>query len=917
MSANLSLSGSQSIVASPIVNAGGTSHGSADQGESQVAINPLNPLDVTGFANSETAHNSPRFVEVFRSLDGGNTWSSLLITSAIDNRSDIVDRFDPTVAYDNSGHLYLAYGTRIGSVGIDIQVLRLPATADLLATSLFTIEDRTTISPGTIVGTLAVDKPIMTTGPFRQNGSVTGEAVYIAYKTTNKQIKLAWSTDAGDHFSQVEVTSITTPNVLHWPHPAVRNDGAVYVSWIDYAPSPLEVAGISKLKLAYDTDGLESGTSFANNTSTIKDLDVGTPGGAFSTAAPNRLIQNGPTLAIDRSGTAYNGRLYITYMDHTPVTGVRSASGLTDANWDVFLSYRDTYLPNSSWSTPSNVFTDTRPSTINEGGTINPINRSTEFWPVVAVDNLSGAVAVFFYSTVIDANGDSATTNPPLVLDESNDEAGVRLAVSTNGGTTFTSDWLSTSKSRDANTLLPVSQATLSQYGEYPGMAMYGGTIQTFFPFRPQANIADIESMAIHAYLKSSTNLNILSIYGDEGGPQNDDFTMSAVNIATNEKSIKVELKVGGMTKRIFSSLYGGADAIYIAGLLNDDTLTIAQSSGAQTLSSLRVTFSGGIGNDVLSWGDVSYNGSLVGGLLGFHGDEGSDVFRIFASQLNDTVTFNTSTAPGYTNEATSNSQGTVVSAFDTAETVSIHAGGGNDTVNISGVTTDLAFTIFGDDGNDILTGNAFANIIDGGIGNDIIKGGDGIDTLSGQGGDDVLYGNDGNDTLNGNDGNDVLFGGAGNDTLNGGNGNDWLRGGTGSDMVHGGAGADDFIFAADDFTGTDKDSILDFGDTVDKVRVESTTNPTMQPTNGQPNSTDVFVNGTVRITIVGIVPTSFTLGTDIFTFQIADLNFDGVVDAADAGIMFGNWGGCGKSDLNGDGIVDAADAGILYGQWT
>jgi len=54
-----------------------------------------------------------------------------------------------------------------------------------------------------------------------------------------------------------------------------------------------------------------------------------------------------------------------------------------------------------------------------------------------------------------------------------------------------------------------------------------------------------------------------------------------------------------------------------------------------------------------------------------------------------------------------------------------------------------------------------------------------------------------------------------------------------------------------------------------------------------------------------------------IGTLIRGDLNADGAVDAADAGIMFGNWGTAGDGDLNGDCIVDAADAGILFANWT
>jgi hypothetical protein len=51
------------------------------------------------------------------------------------------------------------------------------------------------------------------------------------------------------------------------------------------------------------------------------------------------------------------------------------------------------------------------------------------------------------------------------------------------------------------------------------------------------------------------------------------------------------------------------------------------------------------------------------------------------------------------------------------------------------------------------------------------------------------------------------------------------------------------------------------------------------------------------------------------------DLNGDGFVDAADAGIMFVNWGpttlGYYDGNINSDEYIDAADAGITFANWT
>jgi len=54
---------------------------------------------------------------------------------------------------------------------------------------------------------------------------------------------------------------------------------------------------------------------------------------------------------------------------------------------------------------------------------------------------------------------------------------------------------------------------------------------------------------------------------------------------------------------------------------------------------------------------------------------------------------------------------------------------------------------------------------------------------------------------------------------------------------------------------------------------------------------------------------------------QPEDLNGDGIVDAADLGILLESWGSCPEdeacsADLNGDGVVDGADLGQLLAAW-
>jgi Ca2+-binding RTX toxin-like protein len=111
---------------------------------------------------------------------------------------------------------------------------------------------------------------------------------------------------------------------------------------------------------------------------------------------------------------------------------------------------------------------------------------------------------------------------------------------------------------------------------------------------------------------------------------------------------------------------------------------------------------------------------------------------------------------------------------------------------------------LYGNNGDDTITGSRGSCALYGGDGNDTLIGGNlyyldnGHSYLYGGNGNDTLYAGGNGDVLDGGNGNDILHGSAGGDTLNGGNGNDILDGGgfsnTGQDVLTGGAGKDTFI---------------------------------------------------------------------------------------------------------------------------
>ncbi|MBZ9665000.1 heme peroxidase [Pseudomonas sp. LMG 31766] len=222
-------------------------------------------------------------------------------------------------------------------------------------------------------------------------------------------------------------------------------------------------------------------------------------------------------------------------------------------------------------------------------------------------------------------------------------------------------------------------------------------------------------------------------------------------------------------------------------------------------------------------------------------------------------------------------------------------------------------------------TGNALANVIEGGDSNDTLNGGGGNDTLVGGLGADILIGGAGNDTYEVDDAGDqvvegagggtdlvrttlasytlganvehltylgtdafsgtgnglanTLIGGIGDDVLNGGAGNDSLQGGDGSDLLDGGLGNDTMAGGAGD----------------DSYLVNATGDQVVEEVDG---GTD-----TVSTTLA-----SYTLGANVENLiKINGGNFTGTGNALVNHIV----GGSGNDTLNGLAGDDVLDGGL------
>jgi Ca2+-binding RTX toxin-like protein len=153
--------------------------------------------------------------------------------------------------------------------------------------------------------------------------------------------------------------------------------------------------------------------------------------------------------------------------------------------------------------------------------------------------------------------------------------------------------------------------------------------------------------------------------------------------------------------------------------------------------------------------------------------------------------------------------------------------------------------------GDDLLVGDVSADVLVGGDGKDALSAGANRDALFGSAGDDILDGGDGRDFLSGGDDLDVLAGGRGRDTLDGGAGNDLLDGQDGRDILNGGTGVDTIT------GGTGRDTVVFDGVVFESAAV-------------------IDGDGIRQVENTPDILTDFTIGEDVFQFDVSDFNVSG-----------------------------------------
>jgi hypothetical protein len=318
-------------------------HTIGDQSEAAIAVNPTNPLHMVAIANEVNGFGS----HFSRSLDGGATWSTRIITNA--DGLGVAGFGDGEVTYDKFGNLYVAFLDQVGS--------------SLVCKILTSTNDGQTfvLLGGPISGD--IDQPKIATGP----GTTAGTAsVWVSCQASDTTMNVASVQVSGLGNIGTFGNPISLPGSLggNFGGIAVGPKGQVVVAY----ENPTNNSGPAAIFTNLDPDG--GGPQAFGNTRQATTTNVG--GFHPVPAQPSRTVDAEAYLAYDRSGGVHDGRLYLVYTDSP-------AAAPDDTN--IFVRYSDD--DGSSWSNPLRVNDDK--------------GNHSQFFSGIAVDQTTGNVAVGWY----------------------------------------------------------------------------------------------------------------------------------------------------------------------------------------------------------------------------------------------------------------------------------------------------------------------------------------------------------------------------------------------------------------------------------------------------------------------------------------------------------------------------------------
>ncbi|HTK77163.1 MAG TPA: VCBS repeat-containing protein [Gemmataceae bacterium] len=313
-----------------------------NQEEDCLGINPINPNNIVACSNDENAAFFGIGTQLYRSMDGGVTWTATQIGTGSFAGGDglPISLGDGELTFDNFGNLFVTYlSLDLTSGNVAISVVRSSNGGQTFG----------------LVGSLpGADQPSIAAG---------AGMVWVAFQAVDGAMVASGAPVGG----LADVGTFGPEQVV--PGSALGNFGGIAISpfgqvTVTYQ-NPTQDIGPSSIFVQTDPDGLGP-ISFGGTGPAIP-----TNVGGFRLIQPQNTahgIDAEATVAYDQSNGPFRGRLYLVYTD--------AASSTTD-DTDIFLRVSN-----------DNGATFSRPLRVNDATT------GSQFLPNIVVDRLTGNLAI-------------------------------------------------------------------------------------------------------------------------------------------------------------------------------------------------------------------------------------------------------------------------------------------------------------------------------------------------------------------------------------------------------------------------------------------------------------------------------------------------------------------------------------------
>jgi Ca2+-binding RTX toxin-like protein len=703
------------------------------QSEVAIAVNPANPLNVVAVANDLVNLTN---LGVWFSLDGGASWTANFIDDAEDGLAAGDSRFDPNVAFDSDGNVYVVYST-FGSANTVVVARSTDGGQNFGLATIVTTDSPTASNLHTAMVTTRADP----------SGDDDVLVVFARVIGGVEAIEAALSLDAGVSYptNNGQINDALQRTFVPWAE--ADENGNFAVVW-----EVNQGGGVGAIfHDTLDATTLASGTDHTVSPIQITDFAAAT---SRIPAQPERGIFSVATVDVDRT----TGRVIVGYTN-------RVNTATNDTN--IFVRFSDDDGVN--WSAPIQV---------NDDGT-----TTSQFMPRFAIDQSDQNVYAIWY----DARND--TTN--------NQRVNIFSSFSIDGGANWSVNHQLTDAESDESTANPARN--FNNYLEYIGLSAENGVAHVAWTDARDANFtANLnEEVFTTSFAASQAPVAVCADFQVAAGAtcqasiDADDIDAGSFDpdgpppTCTLDDTGPFGLGAFGVTLTCVDD-QGGSSQCTATVTVVDETppvlacpasVNVPCSNANGAVATFSATAVDNCGSATPVCAPPSGSTFPLGTTL--------DTCNVSDASGNAaSCSFQVTVALG-DNPVCCPAGTTVI--LGTSSNNTLNGTNGSDCILGRGAQD----VINGNGGNDFISGGDGDDTINAGAGNDVCFGGTGQDRLSGGTGDDVMSGGSGDDQCFGGDNADTLLGGPGQDRLFGDNGDDRLVGETGDDRLDGGAGND------------------------------------------------------------------------------------------------------------------------------